>query len=152
MPVRRLGCIQIDTIQAVRRSHELALMSRGIPANQAVVGNKPGHEPLVLRGVCPRVFYYPVGSMAGIRMEKALDLARGPKAPMPIRTILNHIDAYGSDAVSEIMSGHSQWDRATLRLVCEWLLAAGRCACTARTPHWAGLFVCTYGNTPTIAL
>jgi len=34
--LRRLGCIQIDSMSAVRRSHELVLLGRGAPAEPGV--------------------------------------------------------------------------------------------------------------------
>lgn len=134
----KLGCIQIDSISAVRRSHELVLLSRGLPLNESttfLTANSP-----------VKTFEYPAHAMAalpiekwpyfGFRRRKIQTIGwRGPKvdhaAVITTRKKLRELGELSTSTLGPV-DGHG-WERTSKNKVAlEWLLWTGEAVCTYR--------------------
>ena len=134
----KLGCIQIDSISTVRRSHELVLLSRGLPLNESttfLTANSP-----------VKTFEYPAHAMAsitngkwpyfGFRRRKIQTIGwRGPKvaheAVITTRKKLRELGELSTSTLGPV-DGYG-WERTSKNKVAlEWLLWIGEAVCTYR--------------------
>lgn len=134
-----LGCIQIDTINVVRRSHELVLLSRGTPSGpaQSALGTDAS-APLAFEYYAHATCFVPLRSwplFAFRRRQFQAGRWTGPPIqPDAVTHVRNLIDDSGAVTVRDL--GGSQgngWDRSSpLKWAAEWLLATGELACVRR--------------------
>lgn len=135
-----LGCIQIDAMQAVRRSHELALLARNVesttPSATPASFETWGHaHSLVAMTLWPHLEW----RRRRIR-EKGLT---GPEVdPACASRVINVIRAEGPMTLSQLESARGAgWDRQSpSRWACEWLLSVGDLAVVDRNEKWQRVY------------
>jgi uncharacterized protein YcaQ len=133
-----LGCIQLDTISVVRRSHELVLLARGVPAQHAETALAPtgtvesfeyyGHAASLLPvSLWPLMAFRRRRFTAGGWRGPAVDAA----AVVEARRI---VEERGAVTVTDLGGAQGNgWERSSpLKWAAEWLLATGEFACTRR--------------------
>jgi uncharacterized protein YcaQ len=134
-----LGCIQIDTINVVRRSHEMVLLARGVPvvdARSAVGTEAPACAAFEYYGHA--ACFVPMRSWPLFAFRRRRFRAgrwTGPAIQSEAVTRVRQIiDQGGAVTVRDL--GGSQgngWDRSSpLKWAAEWLLATGELACVRR--------------------
>lgn len=133
-----LGCIQLDTISVVRRSHELILLARHIPDQQARTFLDPSGSPSHFEywahaaGILPLELWpyfalrrrrFRAGGWRGPDVDPAAcDVVRATVAELGQVTITDLGGARGSG-----------WERsAPAKWAAEWLLATGELVCLSR--------------------
>ncbi|MDW5327144.1 DNA glycosylase AlkZ-like family protein [Plantactinospora sp. KLBMP9567] len=134
-----LGCIQIDTINVVRRSHELVLLTRGVPSDpaQAALGTD-APAPLAFEYYAHAACFVPLRFwplFAFRRRQFQAGRWTGPTIqPEAVTHVRNLIDDSGAVTVRDLGGSQgSGWDRSSpLKWAAEWLLATGELACVRR--------------------
>lgn len=134
-----LGCIQIDTINVVRRSHELVLLARGLSSDdaRAALGTE---APL-----CSAFEYYahaacfvPAASwplFAFRRRQFQAGRWNGPAIqPDAVAHVRRIVDQSGAATIRDMGGAQGNgWSRdSPLKWAAEWLLATGELACVRR--------------------
>lgn len=130
-------CIQLDPLKAIRESHELVCMARGVDAGLT--------ESLLARSTDQTVFVYPAHAMALLPLEMWPWFAflrrrvrahgwRGPtvdpEAIRVARTLLSERQVVTSRDEGKVGSG---WNQVSpLRIAMEWLLWTGEAISTSR--------------------
>lgn len=136
--LRQLGCIQLDTISVVRRSHELVQLARGIPPEQA--------QHLIACTDPPVLFEYwghaasllPLSSWPLFAFRRRHYAAKGWNGPPVDPETVGHVRAQIADrgplTISDLGGAKgSGWERSsTAKWALEWLLATGELACVHR--------------------
>lgn len=140
----RLGCIQLDAMQAVRRSHELVLLARGVPIQElnqvhtvsAGLFETWGHAHSLL----PRSMW-PL-----LRWRREFIAQRGLSGPQLDRQVakevLKRIEVEGPSTLNDLGKSVGRgWDRTSpIKVACEWLLSTGELAVIDRDPNWKRIY------------
>jgi uncharacterized protein YcaQ len=132
----RLGCIQIDSMSAVRRSHELVLLSRGVPALEPGLSFEGMAHALSLIGI-------ELWPAFGFRRRQALANGwRGPEVDMAaVGVVRERLAAQGRVRLRDFggMTG-TGWERdSPFRWALEWLAATGGAVCAGRD-RWERMY------------
>ncbi|WP_025273813.1 DNA glycosylase AlkZ-like family protein [Haloglycomyces albus] len=143
--IRRLGCIQIDTISAVRRAHELTLLSRGVKADEVDDALKRREKPVAFE------HWGHALSLIDLQLWPYLARRRRSAAQEDIRSL--GIDDNAVDRIRELLQGHGSItskhlpDGATLpkpagvtgwnprsdhKRALDWMVQSGEVTCTWR--------------------
>ncbi|MBX9420842.1 winged helix-turn-helix domain-containing protein [Streptomyces lateritius] len=136
--LRRLGCIQLDTISVVRRSHELVQMGRGVPVAEA--------QQLIGKTSPPVLFEYWAHAACLIPLEMwplfafrrrnyAAKGWNGPEVdPAAVEHVRGVLAERDSVTVTDVGGAKgSGWERFSVnKWALEWLLATGEVACVHR--------------------
>lgn len=152
--LEQLGCVQIDAIQAVRRSHDLAFLARGADPKPPTPPTDPGRSAGSSTTCAP--YAYEAWGHAHSLLPVALwpHLAwhrrylrdgglRGPAFdPAVADRVLATIAAEGPMAHSDLeKSTGSGWGRSSpSRWACEWLAAVGDLVCVTRDEKWRRVY------------
>lgn len=140
-----LGCIQLDAINVVRRSHELVLLSRGVPSRYAAnllehTGPARSFEYWAHAVSVLPIELWPL--LAFRRRHIAAHGWRGPAVdPHVVEEVRQIVHRRGAVTITELggTSG-SGWDRTLPRKwAAEWLLATGELACVRRA-RWKRVY------------
>ncbi|MBP3088137.1 winged helix-turn-helix domain-containing protein [Corynebacterium sp. sy017] len=142
--IERLGCVQIDPLRPVLRSHELVLLARGVPAEniqsiftqQAGLFETWGHaHSLLALSMWPRLEW----QRAHIR-DKGLS---GPAIDKKLAAeIAQRIADSGPATVAELgkLNGKG-WERSSpIKTACEWLLSIGELVVVDRNDKWQRIY------------
>ena len=142
--VEKVGCVQLDALQPVRRSHELVLLSRGVSTRDANLAHDTsaglfetwGHAHSLL----PQRLW-PVWSWRRHQIKK-----HGLTGPQPdlqiIKQVLNRIEESGPLTLSDFgRSSGVGWERSSpVKTACEWLLSIGELAVVSRDAGWRRIY------------
>lgn len=135
--LQSLGCIQLDTINVVRRSHELVLLARSVADSQARdILNPPA--PVAFEYWAHAASLVPLSSwpLLGFRRRSLLAHGwRGPAVdPAACRYVRNVVADMGEVTITDLGGAcGSGWERsAPAKWAAEWLLATGELACLKR--------------------
>ncbi|MDE1536135.1 MULTISPECIES: DNA glycosylase AlkZ-like family protein [Actinotignum] len=143
---QRLGCVQIDSLQAVRRSQELVLLARGVDKDSLPLLHESstglfetwGHaHSLMPRSIWPLLHWRR-------RRIKQYGLS-GPQVDQGVaRAVLERIRENGPTAHSQLGCAVGQgWERSSpVKTACEWLLSIGDLAVISRDEKWQRIY-CT---------
>jgi uncharacterized protein len=143
----RLGCIQLDTISAVRRAHEVALLARGVDVAEAAESLRRRRVPVSFEywGHAMSLLPTAMWPYMGIRREQWRQRVAGFDIPErafdDVRALLAD---RGAVTVSDFPSGAmhrgdgvanmgDSWDRRTdHKQAVDWMLFTGEVVCTHR--------------------
>ncbi|MFF4557698.1 winged helix-turn-helix domain-containing protein [Streptomyces sp. NPDC001422] len=133
-----LGCIQIDTINVVRRSHELVMLARGVPSDAARAFASHEDKATFFEYWAHAAAFTPVELwplFAFRRRRLAAHGWRGPAIdPQACADVRRAADLHGAVTISDLggMTG-TGWDRTSpLKWAAEWLWATGEFVCVRR--------------------
>lgn len=142
----RLGCVQIDSIQAVRRSQEMVLLSRGVPrvevdrlySAEAGLFETWGHAHSLLPQSMWPMFHW---RRAHFRSNGLTGPAYNPEVGAEV---LRRIRQEGPATHGMLgKSSGSGWDRSSeVKVACEWLLSFGDLVVVNRDKRWQRIY-CT---------
>ncbi|MDY5147576.1 hypothetical protein DDD64_01895 [Actinotignum sanguinis] len=143
---QRLGCVQIDSLQAVRRSQELVLLARGVDKQSLPLLHESatglfetwGHA----HSLMPRALWPLLHWRRRLIKEHGLS---GPQVDHDVaRAVLERIGENGPVAHSQLGRSVGQgWDRGSpVKTACEWLLSIGELAVISRDDKWQRIY-CT---------
>jgi len=128
--VRRLGCIQIDSMSAVRRSHELVLLSRGVPAELG--------DGLCFEGMAHALSLIAMELWPAFGFRRRHVLAHGWRGPAvdsdAVAVARARLERDGQVRLRDFggTSGRG-WERdSPYRWALEWLAASGGAVCAGR--------------------
>lgn len=134
----RLGCIQIDSMSAVRRSHELVLLSRGVTAEQAArVGTASG-DALCFEGMAHALSLVAIDLWPAFGFRRRSVLAHGWRGPSvdveAVRVVRDRLDQTGRVRLRDFGGATGTgWERdSPYRWALEWLAATGGAVCVER--------------------
>lgn len=132
-----LGCIQLDTIHVVRRSHELVLLARGVHGGDAAASlqeSSLGHFEYWAHAAC----LIPLQAWPLFAFRRRGYLHHGWSGPTvepeAVRYVRAAVGDVGRVTVTDLGGARgSGWDReAPAKWAAEWLLATGELACVSR--------------------
>ena len=133
-----LGCIQLDTIHTVRRSHELVLLARGADATDAAGFLRRTDESLVFEYWAHAASLVPLRlwPLFAFRRESyANDGWRGPHVdPDAVTFVRRAVAERGRVTIGDLGGADGTgWERqAPAKWAAEWLLATGELVCVSR--------------------
>lgn len=144
--LERLGCIQLDTISAVRRAHELTLLARGLGLDESVGSLGRRRNPVGFEGWAHAMSIMPVADWPyqawrrGQLRKRWADDPLPPAAEADVRALLAE---RGAVTVSDFPDGAmhrggaatmgDSWERRTdHKHAAERMLLTGEIACTHR--------------------
>lgn len=143
--VAGLGCLQIDAIRVVRRSHELALLARGATLDdvgQLHYGREArffetwGHAHSLMH-----ISLWP--ALAWRRRQIAANGWHGSDVDRDaVRRVLSQIEQQGPCTWTDLGPAHGRgWERSSpARQACEWLLSIGELVCVNRNDRWQRIY------------
>ncbi|MFW0179634.1 DNA glycosylase AlkZ-like family protein [Rothia sp. P7208] len=144
--VGRLGCLQVDSIQAVRRSQEIVLLSRGVPRTEVDRLYTPeaglyetwGHAHSLLPQSLWPIFRW---RRERIRKNGLTGPTYNPKVGAQV---LRRIQSDGPATHGMLgKTRGSGWERASeVKTACEWLLSFGDLVVVSRDDRWQRIY-CT---------
>jgi uncharacterized protein YcaQ len=134
----RLGCIQLDSMSALRRSHELVLLSRGVPLDQAERFGTIANTDVSFEGMAHALSFIPMDLWPafGFRRRRTRQHGwRGPAVDMSaVKVVQEALDDQGQVRLRDF--GKTQgtgWERdSAYRWALEWMAAVGDAVCTGR--------------------
>ncbi|MGO4536229.1 DNA glycosylase AlkZ-like family protein [Leifsonia sp. 2MCAF36] len=138
----QLGCVQIDAIRAVRRSHELAFLSRGHdPGDGFGPSHVNGFETWGHAHSVIALKYWPLleSRRRAIR-EHGLT---GPQVDTEVcERVLATIRNEGPKTLTELENARGTgWERSSpSRAACEWLLSVGDLVVSDRNEKWQRVY------------
>lgn len=133
-----LGCIQLDTIQMVRRSHELITLARGITASQAPSYLDHTNAPTFFEYYAHAASIIPISTWPLFAFRRRNFIANGWRGPEIDPAAVDHVRAFvahhGPVTVTELGGAKgSGWERGSPnKWAAEWLLAIGELVCVRR--------------------
>ncbi len=142
--LERLVCVQIDAIQAVRRSHEIVLLSRGV--KKEIVDNLHTAENNIFETWGHAHSIFPRSAWPLLKWRRDLIRRNGLSGPPVDKTIahnvLSHIKLNGPCTVGEISSTTGKgWDRGgPEKTACEWLASIGELVVVNRDDRWRRVY------------
>ncbi len=142
--LEHLVCVQIDAIQAVRRSHEMVLLSRGV--KKEIVDNLHTAENKIFETWGHAHSIFPQSAWPLLKWRRDLIRQNGLSGPPLDRNIahkvLAHIELNGPCTVGDISSSTGKgWDRgAPEKTACEWLASIGELVVVSRDNRWRRIY------------
>lgn len=147
--LERLGCIQIDAMRPIRRSHELALLARGVSQKTELIPSSMafetwGHAHSLL----------PVSLWPYLAFRRRAISRRGLSGPAHdpdvAIDVLRVIAAEGPKTLAQLDRAEGiGWDRhSPSRAACEWLLSIGELVCTRRDAKWQRIYALPEAEIP----
>ncbi|MCP3760642.1 winged helix-turn-helix domain-containing protein [Streptomyces sp. TBY4] len=136
--LRRLSCIQLDTISVVRRSHELVQLARGVPVAEAQHLISEADPPVLFEYWAHAASLIPLTLWPLFAFRRRGYAAKGwsgptvdPEAVEHVRAVLTERDAV---TISDLGGAKGNgWERSSAnKWALEWLLATGELACVYR--------------------
>ena len=134
----RLGCVQIDSMSAVRRSHELVLLSRGVGRDDTVRLGTRADDGLTFEGMAHALSLVAMDLWPAFGFRRRSITAhgwRGPAVDMAaVGVARRRIEAEGRVRLRDFggMTG-TGWERdSPYRWALEWLAATGGAVCAER--------------------
>nr|WP_166682282.1 crosslink repair DNA glycosylase YcaQ family protein [Streptomyces sp. 846.5] len=134
----RLGCVQIDSVSAVRRSHELVLLSRGVQVAEVQRLGTAAGPGGSFEGMGHALSLMPLDLWPafGFRRRRILQLGwRGPTVDMAaVEEARARLEATGRVRLRDFGgSTGTGWERDSAhRWALEWLAATGAAVCAER--------------------
>lgn len=153
--VRKLGCLQVDSIQAVRRSQELVLLSRGVSRGEVDNLYTPdaglfetwGHAHSLLPQSLWPIFRW---RREHIRKHGLTGPTYNPRVGAEV---LRRIQSDGPATHGMLgQTRGSGWERTSeVKTACEWLLSFGDLVVVSRDDRWQRIY-CTpdQANLPSV--
>lgn len=132
-----LGCIQLDTINVVRRSHELVLLSRGVPDREAADFLHPA-APVAFEYWAHAASLVPISLWTLLGLRRRHLQAHGWRGPAVDPAACEYVRAavadLGEATITDLGGARgSGWERAApAKWAAEWLLATGEFVCLKR--------------------
>ena len=132
-----LGCIQLDTINVVRRSHELVLLSRGVPDREAADFLRP-RVPVAFEYWAHAASLVPISMWPLLGLRRRHLQAHGWRGPAVDPAACEYVRAavadLGEATITDLGGARgSGWERAApAKWAAEWLLATGEFVCLKR--------------------
>jgi uncharacterized protein len=148
-----LGCIQLDTINVVRRSHELVLLARSVDSSEAAAVLQPGVDRTLFEYWAHAACLIPLRSWPLFTFRRRHLLRhgwRGPNVdPAAVDYVRKAVADLGQATISELGGAQgSGWERsAPAKWAAEWLLATGEFACVSRQ-GWKRIYQNSTGIIP----
>ncbi|WP_216395280.1 DNA glycosylase AlkZ-like family protein [Arcanobacterium phocae] len=142
--IQRLGCVQIDSIQAVRRSQEIVLLSRGVDKSEvdslytsaAGLFENWGHAHSLLPQSLWPIFHW---RRDRIRKNGLSGVPYNPKVATDVLKRIS-IDGPATHGMLGKTRGNG-WDRSSeVKVACEWLLSFGELAVVSRDERWQRVY------------
>ncbi|MFE3856074.1 winged helix-turn-helix domain-containing protein [Streptomyces griseorubiginosus] len=136
--LRALGCIQLDTISVVRRSHELVQLARGVEPSAAARLTGPSGTPVLFEYWAHAASLIPIELWPLFRFRRHGYQTRGWSGPPVDAAACDHVRAVlaerGAVTISDVGGAQgSGWERSSMnKWALEWLLAIGDVACVHR--------------------
>ncbi|MGW1027721.1 winged helix-turn-helix domain-containing protein [Streptomyces sp. NPDC002577] len=136
--LRRLGCIQLDTISVVRRSHELVQLARGVPMADAQQLISEANPPVLFEYWAHAASLIPLELWPLFAFRRRGYATKGWTGPPVDPAAVEHVRAILADRNAVTISdlGGAQgngWERSSAnKWALEWLLATGELACVYR--------------------
>jgi uncharacterized protein YcaQ len=133
-----VGCIQLDAISVVRRSHELVLLARGAGGDQAAIFPSSGNPPRFFEYWAHAVSLIPLSWWPLLAFRRRAFAAKGWRGPNVDPQACDHVRKIlietGQATVTDLGGAHgSGWQRdAPVKWAAEWLLATGEAICVQR--------------------
>ncbi|WP_078661551.1 DNA glycosylase AlkZ-like family protein [Streptomyces sp. NRRL B-24484] len=134
----RLGCLQIDSMSAVRRSHELVLLARGVTPDQVSALGAAAQTGTSFEGMAHALSLVPLHLWPafGFRRRRILaDGWRGPAVdPAAVAHARERLHARGRVRLRDFgRTAGTGWERdSVFRWALEWLAATGGAVCAER--------------------
>ncbi|SEF00683.1 hypothetical protein SAMN05216489_09551 [Streptomyces sp. 3213] len=134
----RLGCVQIDSMSAVRRSHELVLLSRGAPMDETQRLSTTEGAGASFEGMAHALSLVPVDMWPAFGFRRRRVLERGWIGPSVDREAVKHartlLEAEGRVRLRDFGGATGTgWARdSAYRWAPEWLAATGGAVCAER--------------------
>ncbi|MCU7820433.1 DNA glycosylase AlkZ-like family protein [Kitasatospora sp. DSM 101779] len=134
----RLGCLQIDSMSAVRRSHELVLLGRGVTLDQALTLGTAAQAGTSFEGMAHALSLVPLDLWPAFGFRRRRILADGWRGPA--------VDTAAVDRARDVLQARGRvrlrdfgrttgtgWERdSVFRWALEWLAATGGAVCAER--------------------
>ncbi|WP_405970091.1 winged helix DNA-binding domain-containing protein [Streptomyces sp. NBC_00988] len=136
--LERLGCVQLDTIQVVRRSHEMILLARHETTPEEPSFLEHHDQPYFFEYWAHAASVIPMGSwplFAFRRRRFAADGWRGPAVDAAtVDQVRQQVKDSGPVTVTDLGGARgSGWERSSPhKWAAEWLLATGEFVCVRR--------------------
>ncbi|WP_250032671.1 DNA glycosylase AlkZ-like family protein [Paractinoplanes maris] len=134
----RLGCVQIDSMSAVRRSHELVLLSRGVPLDVVLQVGTAAGEGATFEGMAHALSLVAMDLWPAFGFRRRHISAHGWRGPAvdfaAVEVARARLEADGRVRLRDFggMKG-SGWERdSPYRWALEWLAATGGAVCAER--------------------
>ncbi|MFJ1796568.1 winged helix-turn-helix domain-containing protein [Kitasatospora griseola] len=141
----RLGCVQIDSMSAVRRSHELVLLGRGVPAQQVQRLGTADGDRVSFEGMAHALSLVPVDLWPALGFRRRRILAHGWRGPAVDQAAVERArDLLGRQGQVRLRdfggSTGTGWERTSdHRWALEWLAATGGAVCAVRE-RWERIY------------
>ncbi|MFJ9012493.1 DNA glycosylase AlkZ-like family protein [Streptomyces canus] len=136
--LRALGCIQLDTISVVRRSHELVQLARGVEPAAAAQLTGPSGTPMLFEYWGHAASLIPIELWPLFAFRRRGYGTHGWSGPPVDAAACDHVRTVlaerGAVTVSDVGGAQgSGWERSSVnKWALEWLLAIGDVACVHR--------------------
>jgi uncharacterized protein YcaQ len=151
--LRALGCIQLDTINVVRRSHELVQLARGVAPSDARRLIDDADPPVLFEYWAHAASLIPLELWPLFGFRRRHYATRGWSGPTVDPAACDHVRAVlaerGAVTISDLGGAQgSGWERSSVhKWALEWLLATGEVACVNRR-GWQRLYQLTEAAIP----
>ncbi|MDA5147330.1 winged helix DNA-binding domain-containing protein [Streptomyces sp. AD681] len=151
--LHRLGCIQLDTISVVKRSHELVQLARGVPAAEAELLIGKVRPPALFEYWAHAASLLPLGLWPLFTFRRRRYASQGWNGPTVDPTAVDHvrkmIDEQGPVTISDLGGAKgSGWERSSAnKWALEWLLATGELVCVHRH-NWQRVYQTAQSTIP----
>lgn len=144
--LERLGCIQLDTISAVRRAHELTLLARGVDLVEAVGSIARRRMPLAFEGWAHAMSLLPVSAWPYMALRRGRPPLHWAERPLP-ETVYEEVRQLlverGAVTVSDFPSGAMHRTSGVKRMGDGWNLRTDHKRAVERM-MWTGEVACTH--------
>ncbi len=144
--LERLGCIQLDTIAAVRRAHELTLLARGVDVDEAVGSIAHRRTPIAFEGWAHAMSLLPVSAWPYMALRRGRPPLHWAERPLPetaweeVRRLLAE---RGAVTVSDFPSGAAHRASGVKSMGDSWGLRTDHKQAVERM-MWTGEVACTH--------
>lgn len=134
----RLGCVQIDSMSAVRRSHELVFLSRGVPIDDAVDVGRVAAAGISFEGMAHALSLIAVDLWSAFGFRRRRTLQHGWRGPhVDTKAVAHAKDRLQTEGRVRLRdfggTTGKGWERdSPYRWALEWLAATGGAVCAHR--------------------
>ena len=136
-----LGCIQIDSIQVVRRSQELVLLSRGVLPEELPISNPSTVSPWFYESFAHAYSLIPVSFWPMLAWRRRRSACYKLYDRLLLKQIVDFIKTEGPSTPSQLKEGlKNRWDPELVRLAAEGLLSVGCLSCLRRTSRYIRVY------------